>query len=661
MTFQTLSYGLRFIAYSSFVVISAVFFSGCGNNPHPPPLRETRPDGAPWRISYRAFPDDPRTLDPQVSYDTIGHAIISNIYECLLQYHPFKTDPYELIPCLLEEMPQRRQEKDGRESYLFKLKKGLTFHDDPCFVATRGAGREVTTEDVAYVFKRIADPKVECPILSTLQDYVIGLKEAYEEARKMGKLDYSRPMPGIEIVDSHTFRLRLHKPYPQILYWFAMPFLAPVPREAVEYYDGKVHDGAQREQFKFHPVGTGPFRLQEWRRKGLIRLVRFERYNATTFPAEGWPASAEARFRPLAGKPLPFLDEIQLPIIRESIPAWLLFRQGYLDRSGVGKDTFDAVINVSQELTPEYRTLGIELYKDAEPSTYFLIFNMDDPVVGKNKNLRQAISSAFDEDLANSIFHNNIYLNAQQLLPPGVFGHRSDFRNPYKQHDVALARQLIAEAGYPEGRDAKTGKQLELSLDATVDDPESRQHAEFYRSQFETLGIKVKIVENLWSRQQEKFDSGHFQVIGYGWQADYPDPENFFFLFYSRNTAPQGNNYARYANPEFDRVFEQMRTMDDSADRQGLIYKLSDLLTEDCPWVLEFHPVLFSLNQKWAPRVSSNPLLAGGSKYTDVDMGVRDRKQLEWNRPVLWPLWLGLGVIVAAIGFGIQWNRRRDV
>ncbi len=648
-------------SYFPLFLCALLFLSGCGNNPHPPPLHETRPDGTPWRVSYRGFPDDPRTLDPQVSYDTTGHAIISSIYESPLQYHPFKTDPYELMPCLLDEMPQRIKENGGRETYLFKLKKGLTFHDDPCFVASGGVGREVTAEDMAYVFKRIGDPKVECPILSTLQDYVVGLKEAYEEARKTGTFDYSKPMPGIEVIDRYSFRLRMIKPYPQILYWFAMPFTAPVPREAVEYYDGKIHKRVQREQFKFHPVGTGAFRLAEWRRKGLIRLARFDRYNATTFPTGGWPAADDVRFRPMAGKPIPFLDEIQLPIIRESIPAWLLFRQGYTDRSGVGKDIFNTVISMSQELTPEYRARGIELYKDPEPSTYFLIFNMEDPVVGKNRKLRQAISSAFDEELANSIFHNDTYLNAQQLLPPGVFGHQPKFQNPFKQHDLALARKLMIEAGYPEGRDARSGKQLELALDATVDDPESRQHAEFYRSQFETLGIKLKIVENTWSRQQEKFDTGHFQIIGYGWQADYPDPENFFFLFYSRNAAPQGNNYARYANPEFDGVFEQMRTMDDTPERLNLIYKLNDIITEDCPWVLEVHPVLFSLNQVWAPRVSSNPLLAGGSKYTNVDVELRNRKLLEWNRPILWPLWLALGAVVVAVGFGIRWNRRHDV
>ena len=226
---------------------------------------------------------------------------------------------------------------------------------------------------MSYVFKRMADPKVECLILSTLQDYVVGLKEAYAEALKNGDLI----IPGrcrIEIVDRYTLVCACSYPQPLLV----CDALLRLYSRGGEYYDGKVHEGAQRAQF----VSRGG--VPSASRSGgarLIRLARFDRYNATTFPREGLrppkPASSAG------GKPLPF-DEIQ-PDHPGKIP-WLLFRQGYLDRRG-RKDTLDAVISV-QELTPEFRSLGIELYKDAEPSTYFLIFNMEDPVVGKNKKLR---------------------------------------------------------------------------------------------------------------------------------------------------------------------------------------------------------------------------------------------------------------------------------
>src|SRR5262249_25238782 len=148
--------------------------------------------------------------------------------------------------------------------------------------------------------------------------------------------DYDAPFKPVEEIDRYTFRINLKKPFPQIRYWLAFPFTTPTPREAVEYYDGQVHDGRQRPQFLFHPVGTGAFPLQTWTRGSLIRLVRNDNYNTLRFPTEGWPEEHADRYIPHAGKKLPLVDEIQLIIMRESIPAWILFKQGWTDSSGVG-------------------------------------------------------------------------------------------------------------------------------------------------------------------------------------------------------------------------------------------------------------------------------------------------------------------------------------
>ena len=638
----------------------AVALAGCGNDPNPAPLRATRPDGAPWQVSYRALGDDPRTLDPQVSYDTLGHAIISLLYDTPLEYHPFRTDPYELQPCLLESLPERGRDPQGRMTYTLRLRRGLKFTDDPCFAATAGRGREVVARDLAYAFQRIADPAVECPILSVLQEPLPGLGEAYAAAKKAGAFDYARPIPGLEVVDTHTLRLHLAKPCPQILFWLAMPFTAPVPREAVEYYDGKAHGGAVREQFRFHPVGTGAFRLAEWRRSRLLRMERHPGYEATRFPDGGWAMGEEARFRPLAGKPLPLVDEIQFSIIRESIPRWLLFRQGWLDSSGISKDVFSTVLNSARDLTPAYRARGVHLNRDASPSTFYLIFNMTDPVLGKNRKLRQAIACAYDHDLANEIFFNGIFLKAEQIVSPGVFGYQASLKNPWLAHDLPRARQLLAEAGYPGGCDPATGRPLELTLDTTVDDPESRQMAEFEKGQIEQLGLRVKVIENLWARQQDKVDGGHFQIVTGGWQADYPDPENFFMLFASRNVPPRGSNHPRYTNPEFDRLFDLMSAMDNTPERQKLVQRLTEILNEDCPIVLLAHPVTYSLNQPWSPRVTSNPLVANAAKYVSVDLPLRERLRREWNRAPTWPAWAaGIGLALLAAG-AFLWNSKHD-
>lgn len=642
----------------------ALFFllAGCGNNPHPRPIRETRPDGTPWRVFYSAVGEDPRTLDPQVCYDTLSNTFVSNIYEGLLQYQPFRTDPYELMPCLAEAMPERVRNADGSESYLFHLQRGVRFHDDVCF--PNGQGREVSAQDFAYTLQRIADPKTECPVLSTLSEFLPGLSEAYEQAKAAGKADYTRVPACITVLDDHTFRINLSKAYPQILYWFAMPFLAPVPREAVEYYDGAWHeeDRAVRTQFKFHPVGTGAWQLVEWSRGRLLRLMRNAAYRTTAFPSGGWKAEDEGRFRSLAGTALPFMDEVQFAVIRESIPSWLLFRQGYMDRSGISKDVFNTVLTAGQELTPKYRERGIQLYKDIEPASFYSVFNMDDPVIGKNAKLRQAISCAYDAELDNQLFHNGREIIAQQLLPPGVVGHDDSFRNPYRQYDVALAKKLLSEAGYPDGRDPRTGQPLELSLDLTATGAEERQAAQFQKEQIEQLGIRVQLNENTWARLLDKMEHGQFQIYGgSGWNADYPDAENFFALFYSKNIPPQGANHGRYNNPEYDRVFDQMKTMDNGPERMALIARLNAILTKDCPFVLNFHPVSFSLSNPWTPRITSNAMLSNGLKYTQVDPVLRSQKEREWNHVTLWPLWAALGAATLGGATAVAWARRRNV
>jgi len=635
---------------------AVALLAGCGNNPHPRPLHTQRPDGSPWLVSYGAIGEDPRTLDPQVSYDTLGHAILAQVYDPLLQYSLFKTNPYEVEPCLAESMPKRMRNADGTEGYEIRLKHGIYFHDDKCFPA--GQGREVTAADFVYTFQRIADPKVECPVLSTLQEFIAGLGPAYQEARKAGKFDYSKPTGAITVIDPYTFRLNLLKAYPQIQYWLAMDFTAPVPREAVEFYDGK--NG--RDQFKFHPVGTGPYRVNEWLRGRLIRLERNPRYLATRFPRGGWPAQDDARFRPVAGAPLPFIDEVQFAVIRESIPGWLLFRQGYLDRTGVNKDVFNSVLTSSLTLSKKYEKRGVRLFRDTEPATFYMVFNMEDPVVGKNRKLRQAISTAYNETRANDIFSNGVNVKAEQLLPPGVVGHQAGFKNPYRTENVLQAKQLMAEAGYPDGIDPKTGQPLELTLDVIADNAEGRQAAEFEKSQIEQLGLRCKLEENNWAHFQDKQDRGLFQINGgSGWNADYPDPENFFFLFYSKNIPPEGSNHSRYSNPEFDKLFVQMATMDNGPARLAIIRRLNEILTEDCPVVLLVHTVVFSLNQPWMPRIAANAMVTGGLKYAWLDPVLRVEKQRQWNKAPLWPtLSLG-GLLALGVGYVIYRARGRNV
>ncbi len=646
---------LRFRSAPLLAVVASFVLGACSNNPYPPAQQALREDGSPWLVRYGAMPEDPRSLDPQVCYDSVGKRILEPIQECLLEYHPFKTSPYELRPCLLTALPEKVERAEGGAIYRCTLQQGIYFHDDPCF--PNGKGRELVAEDVRFAFQRMADPKVECPALSTLQDYVAGLGEAFESARKAGSFDYGKLLAGLQVTGRYTFEVHLSQPYPQILYWLAMPFAAPVAKEAVEYYDGKSHDGVARDHFRFHPVGTGPFRIAEWKRNSAIRLVRNPAYHTTRFPEDGWMPDQEALLRPLAGRSLPLVDEVHMTIFRETIPIFMLFRQGYLDGMGLGKDAFSSLMTPDRNLSPKYQERGVALHRDTEPSTFYMSLNMEDPILGPNRKLRQALSAAFNTQAYLDIFHNSVPIVAQQLLPPGIGGFQPDFRNPYG-FDLAKAKALLAEAGYPNGRDA-SGKILELTFDVNANSADERLSAEFEQKQFEQLGIKIRVVENTFARLMEKLDQGSFQIAsGSGWSADYPDPENFYFLYYSKNLPPAGKNASRYKNPEYDRIFEKMAVMENSPERQDLARQLNALLSEDVPHILLMHRSLFALTQPWAPRIQSNPMLEGGLKYVVLNNELRDQKRREWNRQALWPLGLLLGSLLLGTATAVRSYRK---
>lgn len=655
---------LRLILLPSSCIL---LLAACGNNPNPAPFREKRDDGTPWKVYYGVVSEEVRSLDPQVSYDSVSRRVLEPVQDPLLAYEIMKTSPYEVGPCLLAEVPKPEAHADGTVTYHCTLKPGILYQDDPCFPS--GKGREVVAGDVQFTFQRLSDPALQSPFFSTLADYVQGMQEAYDAAKKAdGKLDFATmKVSGIEVLDAHHFDLKLTRAYPQIIFWLALHCTAPVAREGVEYYDGNAHpDGPNgelhtRDRFAFHPVGNGAFILKEWVRGQRFRYIRNDHYITQVFPSDGWPPEREAICRPLAGQRLPLVDEVELTVFREILPQFILARQGYLDRFSPQKDAVNSLVTASHELSPKWIARGMRLSTSMDVSTFYLSVNMQDPLLGSNRKLRQALSCAYNPQGFVDLLYGGVAPIAQQLLSPGIPGFDPAFRNPYA-FNVEKARRLIAEAGYPDGRDPKTGQPLEITLDGTAGGSEERQLMEYTQRQLEQCGVKVKVVENTFARMLEKEDQGNFQLCtGTGWGADYPDPENYFFLFYSKNFPPEGKNTSRFKNAEFDALFEKMATMVNSPERLAITKRMNEILVEEVPILLEFNKAGYVIEQPWAPATHHNMLLEGGLKYLTVDPALRAQKQREWNPVPVWPVGVALGIAVAGLGYGISLNRKRNV
>jgi oligopeptide transport system substrate-binding protein len=381
-----------------------------------------------------------------------------------------------------------------------------------------------------------------------------------------------------------------------------------------------------------------------------------------------------------AGKPLPFIDKVVFSLEKESIPAWNKFLQGYYDASSISSDSFDQAIQVSGQgevgLTDSMREKGIRLVTGVGASTFYMGINMRDPVIGgyneAARKLRQAISIAVDYEEYIAIFANGRGIAAQGPLPPGIYGYEAGKAgiNPYvyewhngklKRKDISVAKRLLSEAGYPQGRDEKTGKPLIVHLDTTGGGPDDKARFDWLRKQFAKINIQLDIRATDYNRFQEKMLKGTAQLFQWGWNADYPDPENFMFLLYGPNAkaGKNGENAANYESPEFDRLFNEMKNMPNGPERLDIINKMVSLVQQDAPWLWGMHPKNFSLFHSWFHNVKQNVMANNTLKYRRIDPVLRYEKRLQWNKPVLWPVAIVIVVLLLAIIPAVMTYRRK--
>lgn len=552
----------------------------------------------------------------------------------------------------------------------------------------RTGTRELTAEDYVYQIKRLAHPRLHSPVLELMGDYIVGLKDLHallvagEKAstEKQGWIDLrSYPMSGVEVVDRYTYKVRIKGAYPQFPYWLAMPFFAPVPFE-VDRFFSQPGMAERNLTLDWWPVGTGPYMLRENNPNARMVLVRNPNYHGDTYPCEGEEEDRAGILLKDCGEPLPFIDTVVFTREKESIPYWNKFLQGYYDASGVSSDNFDQAVQMGGQgdvtLSDEMVAKGIKLNTSVAPTVAYMGFNMLDPVVGGNseraRKLRLAISIAIDQEEFIAVFQNGRGVPAMHPIPPGIFGYRADKAgvNPYvydwvdgqpRRKSVEEARRLLSEAGYPGGRDAKTGEPLVVNLDTTGSGMGDKSTVDWLSKQFRKLDVQLVVRATDYNRFQDKIRKGNAQLFYWGWNADYPDPENFLFLLYGAQgkVKSQGENAANYENAEYDRLFERMKAMPDSPERQAIIERMLGILQHDAPWVWGFYEKAYTLQHGWLHNRKPGKIIRNSLKYQRIEVSERQRLRAEWNRPVLWPLILVglLGAVVVAPAV-IHYRRR---
>ena len=547
-----------------------------------------------------------RSLDPVKQFDEASSDLVSNLYDTVLDYAYLKR-PYQLEPGLAESMPQKQT--DG-VTYIFKLRKGVLFNDDACFAG--GKGRELTADDVIYTLKRFADANVNVLSYPLMAGFISGMDRFREETKKLGKgADYSRlDISGVRKLGSHEFSIELTKPNPLALYPFAMSQLSIVPHEAVEKYG---------EEFERHPVGSGPFVIKDMSRRGEMILVKNPRY-WEKYPVEGEPGDSEAGLLEPAGKPLPLVDEVRMPLIEEAQPRILSFQKGELDMVGIDKDNFANFMKSDGGkivLLPEWQN-RIRMYAIPGMSMENFKFNMKDPVVGgytqKKKALRMAIAHALNVPGYIELMLNGRALPLKTIVPHPISG--SEWTQPAEgfAFNRDLAKQRLAEAGYPDGRGLPA-----IAFEYRDATSQTRQSWEYVRNELASVGIKATANFQTFSAWLQKTERGNFQISSGGWQADYPDAENFYQLLYGANVPP-GPNDGSYNNPEYNKLYQEIRFMENGPERFAKMARMNQIVREDVPVIPLFNQMRVGLVPLWVKYLKRNLMYNPPLKYVDIDL-----------------------------------------
>ncbi len=703
---------MNFVSKAVFFIFSVLSLVACNevlNNPYAVSTPQNQ------SILYSSFSERPRHLDPAKAYSSNEYVFIGQIYEPPFQYH-FLKRPYELEPLTATKMPDVIYlDKAARvlpetiaadqvvySDYIIDIAPGIRFQPHPALAknaqghylyhdlssaqldnikqlsdfAQQGT-RELTAADYVHQIKRLVHPEISSPIAELMKQYIVGLGDYALRIKDKARTQLEEDeISGVQVLDKYRYKIRIHGKYPQFIFWLAMPFFAPMPWEADAFY---TQAGLQDKNITldWQPLGTGPYMLVENNPNLRMTMLKNPHFHAAFYPSEGEEGDVEQGLLEDAGKRLPFIDKAIYRLEKESIPYWNKFLQGYYDASGIASDSFDQAIQFSGgdlRLTASMQAKGIQLQTAVASSIYYMGFNMLDKVIGaaggeSARKLRQAIAIAMDYEEYIAIFMNGRGVAAQGAIPPGIFGYQSgeaginpyvyDWQNGHAQRKpITVAKRLMQEAGYPNGVDPQTGEALILYFDTAASGPDDRARLNWYRKQFSKLGIQLVIRATDYNRFQQKMRNGNAQVFMWGWNADYPDPENFFFLLYGPNAKAVygGENAGNYQNPEFDRLFKQMNNMQNTAERLQIIAKMQELLRYDVPWLFGLHPKNFSLYHSWYHNLKPNLMANNKLKYLRIDDKKREQLRQQWNRPILWPI-----IVIILLLLALAWPAVRSL
>ena len=579
------------------------------------PLASVAADAAwahPGKVLRVSIDGEEAGFDPQAANDSYSSTVITAIFEPLYEYAYY--GGAHIVPRTATSMPEISA--DGK-TWKIRLKPGIRFADDAAF---KGVKRELVAQDYVYSWKRLLDPRMRSPSVETLAERLLGAQAAIDKAKQSGRFDYDAEIAGLRATDRYTLELRFAEADYTFLPYLTGTPLAAVAREVVEAYG----DGNGRVME--HPVGTGPYRLTEWRRGQRIVLEANTGYREEYFPAPPKDADAATRAiaKSMAGKRLPQIGRVELSVIEAPQPLLLAFDSGALDVLELPFELAAKAVDSSGHLLPRYADQGVTLQRVVDLYLGYLFFNMDDPVVGgdtpERLALRRAIVMAYDVEEEIRVVRNGQGMRATQPIPPDIEGHVPGL-NVSPPHDPAAARALLDKFGYRDRdgdglRELPDGRPLTLHIGTT---PEDRERDDLIRKNLRTVGIRVEFVNRKWAGLLKMARAGQLQAWMLGL---FPVSADAVMLtLYGPNAG--SNNLARFRNAEFDALYRQSKQAPSAEERRRAYQRMAQIVGVWNPWGLRVYAIRSALVRPWVQGFQRNPHFFQVWRFCDVDVALQ--------------------------------------
>jgi ABC-type transport system substrate-binding protein len=540
-------------------------------------LAAAQTDGAPRKVLDLAFVNAETTIDPAKASDLYSRVVTAHIFEALYTYDHLAR-PALPKPLIADGMPV--SSPDFR-TWTVKLKRGIYFQSDPAF---KGTPREVTAQDFIYPLQRIADPANKSPLWSWIETYtLLGLSEQHQAALDGKKpFDYDAPIEGLKALDRYTIQYRFKDRNPRLITGIlnGSDLTGAQAREVVEFYGDRIDE---------HPVGTGPFKLKQWRRSSLIVLERNPDYRDVLYDAQ--PAADDAQGQDtlarLKGRKIPMIDEVRIAVIPETQPLWLSFLNGQLDAlvtiAGSVPSEFVNQAMPNGKVAPNLAKRGIVGRQQINPDIGYVYFNMDDPVVGgytpEKVALRRAIGLAYNVEREIRTIRRGQAIPAQSILVPHTYGYDPTFKSEMGDYDPARAKALLDLYGYKDvdgdgWRETPDGKPLVITR-STLPEQIYHEYDTLWKKCMDAIGIRTVFSVQKFAESLKQARAGKLQVWSLAGAAADPDGQGALQRF--DGTQIGGQNQARFRNARMDEIYKQLSALPDGPERLALFREAQEI------------------------------------------------------------------------------------